>query len=291
MSVLVLNKAGAEARISTRGGSVLALRVDGIDLLRPASDDAGAIDSACYPVVPFGNRVRGNSFVFREQTYALTPNTPWDRHYLHGEGWLDEWIVEDREADRLSIRHTHDASRIPYRYTARQRFTLTDAGMDFHMSVVNEGTAAMPFGIGWHPYFPMTAETTLETLTGRMWTEEEGWLPGEPRPVPEDLDFATPRQLPHHWVNNAFENWSGEAVVRWPELGRSLRITADQVFGTMFLFVSEKHFDPAYSRDFFALEPMSHLPDGHNLPDLGGLRPLEPGQMLEGSMRLTLHSR
>ncbi|MCB1448303.1 MAG: aldose 1-epimerase [Rhizobiaceae bacterium] len=286
--VLVLSRGRASARISTDGGSVLGLAVDGIDLLRSAPDDAGAIDSACYPLVPFGNRIRGNSFTFRGETYALAPNTAWDRHYLHGEGWLDEWAVETCEADRLSIRHTHDASRIPYRYTARQRFVLTENGMDFHLSVVNEGATAMPFGIGWHPYFPMTPGTTLETSTGRMWTEEEGWLPGAPVPIPDDLDFRAPRRLPHRWVNNAFEDWAGEAVIRWPEKGKSLRIAADPLFRTMFLFVSDRSFDPGYARDFFALEPMSHLPDGHNLPDLGGLTPLEPGQSFEGAMRLSL---
>ena len=54
----------------------------------------------------------------------------------------------------------------------------------------------------------------------------------------------------------------------------------------LFLFVSDTAFDPAYARDFFALEPMSHLPDGHNQPDLGGLVRLAPGETLSGGIRL-----
>jgi len=290
MAVIALNQGAAAARISTFGGSILNLSVGGIPLLRPAADDAEAIDSACYPLVPFGNRIRGNVFGFEGETYRLAPNIDWDRHYLHGEGWLDDWTVEDSTGNRLSLTHVHDGSRIPYTYVARQDFVVTDSGMTLGLSVTNTGQRAMPFGLGWHPYFPMTPLTTLETGTGRMWTEEEGWLPGRPVALPEELDFSSPRGLPMHWVNNAFENWSGAALVRWPERDAVLRITADPMFRTMFLFVSDTGFDPDYGRDFFALEPMSHLPDGHNLADLGGLAVLQPGETLEGSMRLTLES-
>jgi aldose 1-epimerase len=290
MTAIVLNRGNTTARISTAGGSVLLLSVGDIPLLRPARDDAAAIDSGSYPLVPFGNRIRGNAFRFGGDVYRLSPNTNWDRHYLHGEGWRDEWLVEERTDDSLSLTHAHDASRIPYAYTSRQRFSLTDSGMELRLSVTNLGERPMPFGLGWHPYFPMTPQTTLHTRTGRMWTEEEGWLPGQPVALPEELDFSTPRGLPAHWVNNAFEDWSGTAMVRWPERAASLRISADPIFSTMFLFVSDTAFDQSYARDFFALEPMSHLPDGHNLADLGGLTVLQPGETLAGTMCLALES-
>ena len=290
MAPIILTHGPAEARISTNGGSVLGLSVGDLPLLRPAADDAPAINSACYPLVPFGNRIRGNTFQFGGETYRLAPNTDWDPHYLHGEGWLAEWAVEERSEDRVSLSHAHSGERIPFSYAARQDFVLNPDGMELRLSVTNTGTRAMPFGLGWHPYFPMTPQTTLETVTGRMWTEEEGWLPGKPGPVPEDLDFRRPQELPMHWVNNAFEDWSGTALVRYPERGVALRISADPIFRTMFLFVSDTDFNPAYKRDFFALEPMSHQPDGHNLPDLGGLKVLQPGETFGGAMRLALES-
>ena len=58
MALIVLRRGSAAARISTHGGSILGLSVGDSPLLRAADDDAGAIDSACYPLVPFGNRIR-----------------------------------------------------------------------------------------------------------------------------------------------------------------------------------------------------------------------------------------
>lgn len=193
--------------------------------------------------------------------------------------------MAEQAADRVVLTHSHDGSALPYVYDARQELTVTPDGLDMAMSVTNRGQA-MPFGIGWHPFFPMTPATTLQIETGDMLAEEDGWLAGEPGPVPADLDFSVPRGLPRRWVNNGFDHWSGRAVITWPERQTTLRIKADPVFGSMFLFVSDQSFDPDYQRDYFALEPMSHLAGGHGRSDLGGLRVLEAGQSLGGSVRL-----
>lgn len=286
MSVAVIRNASFSARVCTHGGSILRLDWNGVPLLRPTADDAAPIDSGCYPLVPFGNRVRGNRFVFDGTTFTLTPNTEWDAHYLHGEGWRSEWVITQVAADRVVMTHAHDGSALPYIYEAEQSIALTETSAEMAMSVTNRGDHPMPFGLGWHPYFPMTPATLLQTDTGRMWSEDDQWLPVAPGPVPAELDFSTPASLPHRWVNNGFEDWSGKATIIWPERSVALDVRADALFSVMFLFVSDTRFDPSYERDFFALEPMSHLADGHNLSGLGGLRVLDPGETLTGSMRL-----
>ena len=85
---------------------------------------------------------------------------------------------------------------------------------------------------------------------------------------------------------NGFEDWSGEAVIAWPEHQMQLHLTADPLFAHAFVFVSDTVFDPQFKREYFCFEPMSHLANGHNLPDLGGLQVLEPGRQLSGSIRL-----
>jgi aldose 1-epimerase len=284
--VVSLHAGRLSARVARHGAAILRLDSGDTPLLRPATDDAAPIDSACYPLVPFGNRIRGNRFTFLGREHTLRPNTDWDPHYLHGEGWRSDWTIVEAGDAHLVLEHRHDGSALPYAYTAQQGFTLRPDGLDMSLSVTNDGPDPMPFGLGWHPYFPRTPGTTLQTATGRMWTEEPGWLPGHPVSVPAELDFSTPRVLPDGWVNNAFEDWSGVARILWPERNLALTLTADPLFRTMFLFVSDTSFDPGYRRDFFALEPMSHLPDAHNRPDLGGLAPLGAGETLAGSIRL-----
>ena len=112
------------------------------------------------------------------------------------------------------------------------------------------------------------------------------WLPGERAAIPTDLDFAHPRRLPRRWVNNGFEGWSGKAGVVWPERAAMVEMAADSLFRHAFLFVGDRDFDPGYAEDYFCFEPMSHLADGHNMADLGGLVVLAPEEELAGSVEL-----
>jgi aldose 1-epimerase len=290
MSIVDLKSGALSLRVSTAGGLVLGFwRETGgvrVPLLRDAPDNADALSSSCYPLVPFGNRVKDNRFTFDGQNYHFTPNTPWDGHYLHGEGWQSPWAVDEQATDRLTMSFAHRGGNTPYVYEASQSFALTQDGLEITLSVINRGDTALPFGLGWHPYFPMTPKTTLFAPARKFWTEVEGWLPGEATEIPEDLDFSKHAALPHRWVNNGFEDWSGEAVMAWPERGTQLHLTADPLFRHAFVFVSDTVFDPKFERDYFCFEPMSHLANGHNLPDLGGLHILQPGQSLAGSIRL-----
>jgi aldose 1-epimerase len=290
MSVLALKSGSLSARVSTAGGLVLGFWKDvggqHVPLLRDAPDDADALSSSCYPLVPFGNRVRDNRFQFEGTEYRLSPNTDWDPHYLHGEGWRSEWSVTEASAASVILAFTHRGSGTPYTYHASQTFSLSDDRLEMTLSVENLGEEALPFGLGWHPYFPMTPLTTLTAPARKFWTEAEGWLPDERTEIPDDLDFSAPKPLPHRWVNNGFEDWSDEAMIVWPERGTRLHLTADPLFRHAFVFVSDTAFDPNFKRDYFCFEPMSHLANGHNLPDLGGLTILQPGQRMSGSIRL-----
>lgn len=295
MSVLRIDGDGLTARISTKGGAVLSLfwhrHGESIPLLRPApDDDVDAPASGCFPFVPFGNRVKANRFSFDGRHYTLAPNTSWDPHYLHGEGWQGDWhVMTHRESD-LELGYAFAGQGTPYVYEAHQRFTLMDGGMTFHLSVRNGGDRPLPFGLGWHPYFPMTPKTTLKASARWFWTEADGWLPGEAAEIPPDLDFSSPRNLPNRWINNGFEAWSGKAEIDWPERNTRLHLEADPLFRHAFVFVSDSIFDPTFERDYFCFEPMSHLANGHNLADLGDLTVLNRGETLAGSMTIRPHA-
>jgi aldose 1-epimerase len=275
MSILDLTCGSLSLRASTSGGLVLGFWKDTaegpVPLLRPApDDDADALASSCYPLVPFGNRVKDNRFSFDGNEYRFQQNTAWDPHYLHGEGWLLHWSVTQALAHTVTLAFSHRGDGTPYAYHATQTFSLSEHELEMTLSVENHGECALPFGLGWHPYFPMTPQTTLLAPAKTFWTEVEGWLPGEATPIPADLDFSRPAPLPHRWVNNGFEDWCGKAVITWPERAMELNLDADPVFRHAFLFVSD----------------MTHLANGHNLPGLGGLHSLKPGQQLSGRIRL-----
>ena len=111
MSVFTLENEWLGLHVSTDGAAIWRFFAKGraaeVPLMHaPSATVAGhAGQSACFPLVPFGNRVRDNRFVFEGVAYALAPNTDWDQHYLHGDGWTTEWSVAERAPDRARRRH------------------------------------------------------------------------------------------------------------------------------------------------------------------------------------------
>jgi aldose 1-epimerase len=290
MPVLTLRNAITELTLTTHGAAVLSWDLLGpprMPLMRPArhAGDGPATEASAFPLVPYGNRIGGNAFSVHGRRYTVARNAA-DRYRLHGDGWLSDWTVEaaSAEAVTLSLRHPADASA-PWDYLARQTLALDGAGLRLTLSVENHG-APLPFGLGWHPYFPMTPETRLTAPASSLWLEGDDHLPTEEVPLPADLDFRAAAPLPNRWINNGFEGWDGHAQIDWPERGLSLQIDADPIFSRYVIYRPDTARDPAYAGDWFCFEPMTHSVDGWRMEGMGGLREVGCGERLEGEVRL-----
>jgi aldose 1-epimerase len=139
------------------GGSIARfewVREDGpaFPLMRGChSDSNNVLEAACFPLVPFVNRIRGSRFRFRDREVVLTPNMAGDPSVLHGQGWLNRWqllFARDQEAELV---FEHEAGAWPWTYEARQHFALDERGLTVRLSCLNTSAEPMPCGLGQHP--------------------------------------------------------------------------------------------------------------------------------------------
>ncbi|KZM46942.1 aldose 1-epimerase [Labrenzia sp. OB1] len=280
---LTLTQGDLKVSVSAQGASLLRTQWRGFPVLVPAGGPSG--DAACFPLVPFGNRIAGNRFDFRERSYGLAPNSG-DPLILHGSGWLADWNVVEAEEENVELRLSSVASACdPYAYDAFQQVSLSEDCLSLTLRVTNRGDVALPFGVGFHPFFRWTADLKVQMHTKALWSEGEGHLPKARQKVPADLDFVAPRAVPARWINNAFEGFGGKAQLYWPDIGLEVMLHCAPVFDVMMIHAAPESL-AATGNDFVCLEPMSHLPDAHNMPDLGGLSILEPGEVLSGTIAM-----
>jgi aldose 1-epimerase len=243
------------------------------------------LKASCFPLLPFGNRVRDNRFTFGGQHFSLAANQPWDRHYLHGDGWLSRWDILAMTEDKATFGMRHAAGKAsPYAYAAEIRYSLQANALSVTLTLRNEAQQPLPFGLGLHPYFPLTPLTTVQAPATGWFAEAAEFMPGAFGPVPDALDFAAPRRPPRHWINNGFTGWNGQADIIWPEYGVALTITGSAAFRDYFIFMSDTRFEPGFLQDYFCFEPMTHRADAHHAADLGGLVVLDPGSSLSGEI-------
>jgi len=279
----------AEAEVSTQGGCLTAFRwrdaAGVIDWLRPAppGDSFAPNDSACFPLVPYSNRIRDGRFRFAGRDCRLRPNFGASHHCIHGHGWLLPWRLVAQSGAGLVLAYEHDGSDWPSPYRAEQRFTLSGGALAVEIAVTNLGDEAMPAGIGLHPYFPRTPACSLTAEVAQMWATDAEVMPTQLAAPPAGADPRTGLQPATAVLDNGFTGFAGRAEIVWPERGAFLAMEADPALGFLVVYTPP-------GADFFCAEPVSHCTDAINLAAAGradtGIRTLGPGETFTAAVRL-----
>jgi Galactose mutarotase and related enzymes len=232
---------------------------------------------ACYPLVPWSNRITDGGFTHEGKRVVLPRNRDDDAYPIHGTGWQRPWRV-DRVAPDAAVLSLEDATDGAYHYRARQAYYLEADTLRIELSVTNTGDAALPFGLGLHPFFPRHGSVRLHAPARTAWrNDDRNLIPVARDAVPPAWDFSFAPILPPGGLNNAFQGWPGHARIRWPREGLRLDITAD--VDTYILYVPE-------GEAFFCFEPVDHPVNAVNLPGgaaAHGMTVLAPGQALARS--------
>jgi aldose 1-epimerase len=269
------------------GGSIAGFCCGDRALLRPGGEAflqrGDPRLAACFPLVPFSNRIADGRFRFRGRTYKLARNFPPEPHAIHGQGWQNPWEVADARPSRAELSFRHAVSGTPFDYRARQVFALRDDGLEIALEVTNVGDGPMPAGIGLHPYFIRTEGVTLRANLDHVWLPDERKIPKQRVPLPAAWDFARGLRLAPLDLDHCFGGWDGRAELHWPETERTLVIEAAPPLRHLVIYVPP-------GQDFFCIEPVSQVNDGFNMLERGvegtGVRVLAPGQTLDAAIRL-----
>jgi aldose 1-epimerase len=270
-----------------RGGAIATLRKSDRALLRPAGEAFLSRGdphlAACFPLVPFSNRIADGRFRFRGRVYDLERNFPPEPHAIHGYGWQNSWLVAAAGPSRAELAFRHAVPGTPLDYQARQIFALQEDGLEVRLEVTNAGDGPMPAGTGLHPYFIRTDGVTLRAGLDHVWLPDERKIPQQRAPLPAAWNFARGLPLAPLDLDHCFGGWDGRAELHWPEWDLTLLIEATPPVRHLVIYVPP-------GQDHFCIEPVSHVNDGFNLLERGvegtGVRVLAPGETLGAAIRL-----
>ena len=267
-----------------------------VDWLRPATDGAlsahDPLSMGSFPLLPFCNRIRNGRATFEGREIRFPPNHPaqLSPHPLHGIGWQRPWKVLACDTAQATLALEVPASDAwPWHFSAEQQFTLDERQLAVAVSLTNLDSAAMPAGIGHHPYFPHTSGTTLRSATAAMWQADQEVMPIALKRTPEVEMLREGVLLSRLDLDNNFTGWEHSAVVEWPADARGPRRSVTlQAQAPLDYFVL---YCPT-GADHFCAEPVSQCTDWLNLlPEygheaVGGSR-VAPGASLHASFTLT----
>lgn len=260
------------------GGAVLGLYHHGRPVLRSVSMASEVRETACFPLVPFANRIVDGRFPWRGQTLALRPNFPPEPHGVHGLGWQRAWQVAEQGKDHAVLVLDHAADAFwPFAFQSIQRFRLGPDGLRIDLSLRNLGEAVMPAGIGLHPYFPRHPGSRLRFQADGVWLNGAHDLPDR-RVAGQLWDCRDGALVADRPLTHDFDGWDGLAEICQPDMP-PVQLRADGALHWLRVFA------PA-DRDLLAVEPVSHGANAlaRENPVALGIVALPPGEALSGAM-------
>ncbi|MGZ9099330.1 MAG: aldose 1-epimerase [Brevundimonas sp.] len=257
------------------GGAILDLEHAGRPIFRPSPPDAAAIlETACFPLVPYANRIAGGRFRCGDEEITLPVLPEFAPHALHGDGWLRAWNVEHQDQGSVSLTLRGGNDHWPWAWSATQTIRLSGAGLRVDLSMTNEADRSAPAGLGLHPYFHRLPDTRLTLAADRV------WLTGADE-IPERLA-----------ASSSLMDWSGGAALASAppvdhayEMRRSEASLEDRSHRTVLSASDNCRWAQVYATpggDFVCIEPVTHRPDAVNAPigEDTGLAILSPGESL-----------
>ena len=261
------------------GGLIAGLEHGGVPVLRRMPDGStNPLDAACFPMVPWCNRIANARFGWAGKAIALAPNFLPERHAIHGHGWQSAWTLAKQWEDRCALVHAHDGAAPGWRwaYEARQEIALTPQGCTITLSLTNQSAQMMPAGLGLHPYLRRRPESRVRFIADGVLAVSPSMIPtGEVLPRDQFGDFANPNgaPLPDGLIDHCYTGWNGAAVMH-DDCG-TIALLAEGA-GHLHLYAPE---DPA----ILCLEPVNHLPNAAN----SGAMPLcAPGETISLTLRI-----
>ncbi|QIG80212.1 aldose 1-epimerase [Stakelama tenebrarum] len=266
-----------EMVVAPEGAAILSLRRNGRDILRLTPQGASdPFDHACFPLVPYANRIAFGTLEWEGRLHHLPRNHPGQTHPLHGTGWRERWDIVESDAKSVTMQRERPADRHwPWSFTAVQRLELDAEGLNAWLEIRNDDRGAMPVSLGFHPYFSRDGATALQFEAGHVWLADDQMLPTKTAPADHfgDWSAALPLEQPQ-LIDHCYADWNGSAIVTRDD--GDIRLAGS---GTPALHI----FLPP-GEAFFCAEPVTAMPDAVNHDEAAVLA---PGKTMQAGMRIT----
>lgn len=252
------------------GGCIAEMWLGEVPVLRSRQAPGSARESGNFPLVPFSNRLADAQLLWEGEAHALARNFLPEPHAMHGIGWQRGWqpVQSDGRSATLRLVHTADV-HWPFDFACEQRLRVDGQALHLALEIVNTGKVASPVGLGWHPYVVKRPGARVHLRASGRWETDVRSLPVRRTEV-DGLDADCDRLA----VNHAFDGWHGAAVVQ----DAAMRVAITSSLSR--LVVSTQP-----SKDFIAIEPVSHVPDSFSRADAAmGTVVLGPGETFRAEM-------
>lgn len=255
-----------------------------------------------YPILMPPNRIWSAQFELDGILYKFPVNR--EDYHIHGLVHNLEWDVlehtcsEDDGAILETVINSATQPAVqavyPQHFRLTMRFVLKDGMVTISTQCVNLSDTALPFGVGFHPYFctPMTPQSTKETCYARLAADEQWELkncfPTGRRYEPSaDYDLRQFRSVSTLRLDDLYGCVrDSKAVLEDRGSGLRLEVEADEAYPYWVIWTGRTPAAP-----YICFEPYSCVTNAPNLDmprSETGLRVLARGETFSGTVTVSV---
>jgi len=118
---------------------------------------------SAFPLIPFGGRLRHGRFEWNGAPVQLPFQS--SGHALHGDGATRRWLLCSHDPTSVTMMLAYPSSMWPFPARVALRYVVRGPVFMALFRVTNLSNAAIPFGLGWHPYFAVPSGGRLRMAT------------------------------------------------------------------------------------------------------------------------------
>jgi aldose 1-epimerase len=279
-----ITSGAARAAVSEVGAGLRYFAVGDTLYTEPVPDGSRPPRGSGALLAPWPNRVAKGRWTWADKAQQLPLTELPAGNAIHGLLRQTFWRPTERGASSITLEATvAPQNGWPQPVTVAVTYSVDDTGLTVSTTATNQGTAPIPFGLGFHPYLRIgdtpTADCTL-TLAARAQLPLTEQLPSGPlRPTPTTFALADTV------LDDAFGDCVlTDGLVRHTLSGPegAVELWADPAFGWVQVFTPSDM--PEHGKGV-AVEPMTCPPDALNSGT--DLQILAPGESWTGRWGLS----
>jgi aldose 1-epimerase len=275
-----IRSGAARAVITEVGAGLRAFSVDGRPYVETFDETQRPPRGAGAVLVPWPNRTAGGRWNWDGAPQQLALSEPAAGNAIHGLLRHTLYRAVEQAPDLVTL-HAVVAPQpgwpVPLETTVS--YAVDTDGLTVTHTVRNVGTAAVPFGVGAHPYVRAgdadTDDCTLRLAATTVLPLDGGLPTGPPEPLADAVFALRGTDLDHAF--GGCRPVDGLVRHRLEGPGGAVELWADPDFGWVQVFTPDDH--PGRGRAV-AVEPMTCPPDALNSGV--GLLVVEPGETWTG---------
>ncbi|MCL6105693.1 MAG: aldose 1-epimerase family protein [Actinobacteria bacterium] len=266
---------GKQQVIVTEVGATLrSYTFDNCELIDGFCETDMATGSRGQPLIPWPNRLKDGTYRFDGTVHQLPIDEPERNNAIHGLLRWENWLVNNKRDDLVEMRYTlHPRPGYPFTLTVFIAYELNDKGLTVTTTALNNGTATLPLGIGFHPYLKVGTEyindATLMIPADTVLNLDQRGIPvGKQNVTGTKWDFRNAKNISDTRLDTAFYNLKrnchgvAETVLANPYDNRRITLWMDNEFGYLMCYTGDTLSETARRRKAIALEPMTCPPNG-----------------------------